>query len=239
MARILIGTDPEVFLRSKSTGAYVSAHGKFPGTKYNPFPLDRGALQVDGHALEFNTEPVDNEDDFAEVVQYVFGQVKDFVAETEPDLEIALDPVAHFEQDYFNNLPMESKELGCSPDFSSITGDALEPPEIHFLPIRTGSGHIHIGWTHGENAFDPDNFKLRLEAARKLTPYLLEVSKKWETPTSVERRNFYGKDGSFRPTSYGVELRALDNLWLASEDTIREVFRTTVQAFEKEFGNAL
>lgn len=238
-AKLLIGTDPEVFLRSKTTGKFVSAHGMFPGTKNEPYPLDQGALQVDGHALEFNTKPVGTEDEFAEVVQHVFNQVKGFVEATTPDLEIALEPIATFDADYFDNLPIESKELGCTPDFSSVTGEVLEPPPINFQPFRTGSGHIHIGWTKYEEAFDEEKFKQRMEMAAKLTPYLLDAALDWENGDSSKRRQFYGREGSFRPKHYGIELRALDNLWLKSETTIRKVFRTTVEAFEREYGNAL
>jgi len=239
MRHIFVGTDPEVFLRDKRTGLFVSAHGMFPGTKDQPYPLDRGALQVDGHALEFNTMPVTTEDDFVEVVNHVFGQVKGFVEATDPNLEIALEPIAQFDAEYFAALPEESKELGCTPDFSAITGDVLESPAIGNDPIRTGSGHIHVGWTSYEEAFDTKVFANRLDVARRLTPYLLEVAKSWETPESSLRRQYYGRDGAFRPKHYGVELRALDNLWLRSEESIRAVFRTTVEAFEREYPNAV
>lgn len=236
--KLLIGTDPEVFLRSKTSGKFVSAHGKFPGTKDDPFPLFRGAMQVDGHALEFNTEPVDNEDDFVEVVSSVYAQVSNFVNDVNPDLEIALEPVAVFDKEYFDSLPEISKELGCSPDFSSITGKVLTSPAISHEPIRTGSGHIHIGWTMFDDSFQEKEFAERLKLANKITPYLLEVAKEWETEASEQRRNYYGKEGAFRPKHYGVELRALDNLWLRSTNSMRKVFRTAVSAFEKEYTNA-
>ncbi len=238
--KVLIGTDPEVFLRHKMTGRMMSAAvWGFPGTKENPFKLDRGALQVDGHALEFNTDPVDNEDAFVEVVNHVFGQVKGFVEATAPDLEIALEPVANFDAEYFEGLPSASKELGCVPDFSAITGEELDVPEISDEPIRTGSGHIHIGWTKDENPFSDREFKQRFVLANRITPYLLKVAKSWETPASETRRKYYGRDGAFRPKPYGVELRALDNLWLKSDESIRQVFRTATEAFYKEFDNAL
>lgn len=239
MAKILIGTDPEVFLRDKATGEFRSAAGFFPGTKDRPCPLDRGFIQVDGHALEFNTEPVDNEDEFVEVVTHVFNQVKGIVEMETPSWEIALEPVAHFDQHYFDSLPAKSKELGCSPDFSAETGKVLSSPAIQDVPIRTSSGHIHIGFTKYQDAFTPELFKQRLDIARRVTPYLLEVAKEWEDERSVQRREFYGREMAFRPKHYGVELRALDCLWLENEERIRKVFRTTMEALQKEFPNAL
>jgi hypothetical protein len=240
MAKILIGTDPEVFLRHKFTKRFVSAaEGNFPGSKEEPFPLDRGAMQVDGHALEFNTDPVSTEDEFVEVVNHVFSQVKGYVEATDPNLEIVLEPVAHFDEDYFEHLPEPSKVLGCTPDFSAITGKQLDAPNISHVPMRTSSGHIHIGWTKDEDAFDAKEFQKRFVLANRITPYLLKVAEGWETPASRERRNYYGRDGAFRPKSYGVELRALDCLWLADESRMRQVFRAAVEGFTKEAQYAL
>jgi hypothetical protein len=236
---ILIGTDPEVFLRSKSTGRMISAHGQFPGTKDEPFPLDRGALQVDGHALEFNTDPVGSENEFLHVVNHVFNQVKGFVHETNSDWEVVLEPVARFDSEYFDTLPDESKVLGCTPDFSAVTGKQLDAPDISKQPLRTGSGHIHIGWTQFDDAFDEAEFRKRLVLANRITPYLLKTAEKWENADSTIRRQYYGREGAFRPKHYGVELRALDNLWLKDDASILEVFRTTKAAFEKECHHAL
>lgn len=241
MTKILIGTDPEVFLRHKFTKQFVSVGegDRFPGTKDEPFKLDRGAMQVDGHALEFNTDPVSTEDDFVEVVNHVFNQVKGYVEAVDPNLEIVLEPVAHFNPEYFEYLPITSKVLGCTPDFSAVTGKKLDAPDISEKPIRTSSGHIHIGWTKDEDAFDETEFKKRFVLANRITPYLLKVAEGWETPASKERRNYYGREGAFRPKSYGVELRALDCLWLADESRMRSVFRAAVEGFEKEAKYAL
>ena len=238
MTKLLLGVDPEVFLKNKFTGKFVSAADpqyNFPGTKYDPFPVRNGAIQVDGHALEFNTRPVDNEDEFVYVINDVFGQLNELVHNTDPTLEIVFEPVATFDPEYFRFLPEASKELGCTPDYSSVDGHELEAPTIGEQPIRTSSGHIHIGFTEDEEAFDPEVFKSRLEMAQRITPYLLKVARKWETPASNERRKYYGREGAFRPKHYGVELRALDCLWLKNDETIRDVYRTTVNAFNEEF----
>ena len=42
----------------------VSAHGLIPGTKYEPYPIPHGALQVDGTALEFNINPSSSYEEF-------------------------------------------------------------------------------------------------------------------------------------------------------------------------------
>lgn len=233
---ILIGADPEVFLKDTKTGHFVSAHGQFPGTKDNPVPLgNRGFMQVDGHALEFNIHPCATENEFVENIQDCLALLKREVRLVDPDLEIVFDPVAEFDETYFESLSMDSKILGCNPDFSAVTGDVLDAPDISNVPIRTSSGHIHIGWTQFEDAWDDNQFALRLEIANKITPHLLSVSKEWETDASNERRRYYGGNGAFRPKDYGVELRCLDGLWLTSEDRMRKVYRAAYDNFCSEF----
>ena len=55
MMELLLGADPEVFVRHN--GVTVSGFNMIPGTKKKPHPVDFGAVQVDGMALEFNIEP--------------------------------------------------------------------------------------------------------------------------------------------------------------------------------------
>ena len=58
----LFGADPELFV--KRDGEFKSGHGLIEGGKENPYPVERGAVQVDGMALEFNIDPAADEDNF-------------------------------------------------------------------------------------------------------------------------------------------------------------------------------
>ena len=53
--KFTIGADPEVFVADSLTNTFVSAHDLVPGTKLEPFAVNKGAVQVDGMALEFNS----------------------------------------------------------------------------------------------------------------------------------------------------------------------------------------
>ena len=56
--RILVGADPELFLRDKKTGQLVAADiNQIKGTKVTPYKVECGAVQVDGAAGEFNIDP--------------------------------------------------------------------------------------------------------------------------------------------------------------------------------------
>src|SRR5690606_16421026 len=67
------------------------------------------------------------------------------VKEKYPDSEFAIVPVAHFSEEYLSKLPKEVRILGCTPDYNAYNGDMPNPPPDGDKPMRTASGHIHIG----------------------------------------------------------------------------------------------
>ncbi len=225
MFEILIGTDPEVFLKDKD-GNFVSAHGLIPGTKECPHPVDKGAIQVDGVALEFNTDPAKTDDEFVEYIAEVMAQMTEIYKGSRDDLIIAIQPTATFDSIYFEALPEEVKLLGCTPDFNAYTGEENTPPETT-EPFRTGAGHIHIGWGDFENG-DPMHFELCRLLVRQLDASLFFSSLLWDSDN--RRRTLYGKIGAFRPKPYGVEYRPLSNSYLQTVGVQRFVFKTAVHA---------
>src|SRR3546814_9684922 len=57
------GCDPEVFILDEY-GAPVSPEDFLPGTKEEPYKVNKGAVQVDGMAGEFNIDPAHTFDEF-------------------------------------------------------------------------------------------------------------------------------------------------------------------------------
>ncbi len=82
--KIAIGCDPETFL--KRHGEYISAFGMFPGTKNEPYKVNKGAIQVDGFALEFNIDPAFSAEEFDYNIQTVLNQMDDMVKSVDPDI---------------------------------------------------------------------------------------------------------------------------------------------------------
>jgi hypothetical protein len=230
---ITIGCDPEVFLRNKTTGKIVSAHGLFPGTKSKPHKVDKGAIQVDGTALEFNIDPASTEDEFVGNINTVMTQMYNMVQEVDPDLEILLTPVATFDNEDWNKIPEEAKVLGCDPDFDSYGSVNPSPAElIEFIPVRTAAGHIHIGWNE-KKVTREDQLAIVNTAERNLICEAVA----WENDLSSERRKYYGAAGAHRPKPYGVEVRSTDNLWLTDECHMRTLYQSAYKA-AKEVLNA-
>lgn len=227
---VLVGADPELFMKHSDTGAFISAHDRVPGTKWEPFKVPFGAVQVDGTALEFNIDPAATCDEFVHHIQAVRQSLVDMV----PGYNVVAEPVARFEPDYFKfEVPSSAQELGCMPDFNGWTEDVNPRPDPKGEPMRTASGHLHIGWGEGFDPEDKDHFLLCCKVARQLDYYLGMYSLLWDKDGT--RRSLYGKAGAFRPKSYGLEYRVLSNRWLDSEPLMRWVYNTLQTAMADGF----
>lgn len=219
--KITVGADPELFV--KKDGKFRSAWGLIPGTKENPHKVINGAVQVDGCALEYNIDPVDNADDFVAYNKSVLAQMQAMV----PDYEFAIVPSCRFNGNHFRALPEEAKELGCTPDFNAWTMDENPRPD-NKTTMRTASGHVHIGFCENADVSSQEHMVRCATLVKQLDFYLGLPSVLWDSDRS--RRAMYGQAGAFRPKPYGVEYRVLSNAWLLSEDRMRFVFNQVQKA---------
>ncbi len=224
MTTLKIGADPEVFL--KKDGRFVSAHGLIPGTKAEPHAVNRGAVQVDGMAAEFNIDPATTEDEFYENITSVFNTLQELV----PDHELAIEPYAEFDKDIMESVPAEALEFGCDPDFNPYDKVPYPAPEVpEDCNFRVAGGHVHLGWTEGMDINDPEHVEACQMMAQQLDYYLGMCSRMFDPDN--KRRQMYGRAGAFRPKPYGMEYRALSNAWLKDERLVRWVFRSAQKAF--------
>jgi hypothetical protein len=224
---IKIGADPEFFVRK--FGKLLSAHGLIPGSKERPYLVNKGAVQVDGMALEFNIDPAESYSQFEENMSTVFGEIQKMI----PGYEIFVEPVADFGLDYIKAQPKEASDLGCSPDYNAYTKQANPRPDVN-TPFRTASGHVHIGWTDEPVDISDEG---HLEACRALTKtldlYLGVPSLVWDTDD--RRRSLYGAAGAFRPKPYGMEYRVLSNKWINTPHLRALVYGNTMEAIQATF----
>jgi len=220
--RILIGADPEVFV--KQDGKHVSAYNLIPGTKQHPHKVNSGAVQVDGMALEFNIDPVDKEEDFLYNIEDVLSTLKSMI----PGYEVDITPVAVFDKDYMEAQPNEATILGCSVDYNAWSGMPNPTPNQKAL-FRTAAGHIHIGWT--EDVMIDERHK---SIASKLTQQLdfFNGLPSVIYDDNTQRRELYGRAGAFRPKPYGLEYRVLSNMWLSSKELMSLVYNNTIKALQ-------
>lgn len=226
--QVQIGIDPECFIKEKSTGRIVSAHDLLPGTKDKPYPVEHGAVQVDGVAAEFNITPSLDAQSFTTSISAVTGKLQSMIGDK---YELLWEPVCDFPEDYFKTLPEGVRELGCNPDFNAWTGQVNPRPDGLSTLMRTAAGHVHIGWYPKGKEVDPTDpvhFDDCRAVAKQLDYYLGMYSLMWDPDT--RRRNLYGKAGSFRPKPYGMEYRALSNVWLRSQKLQSWVWNSAYRA---------
>ena len=225
--QILVGSDPEIFV--KQDGQFICAHNLIPGTKENPHKVDKGAVQVDGFALEFNIDPAANVQEFLLNHNTVMATLARMV----PGYELAPVPVADFTKEYIAAQPEEARILGCDPDYDAYTGLANIKPQAD-MPMRTASGHVHIGW--GKDMEDHND---QARAAAVQMDFFLGLPSLFYDDDQ-RRRSMYGKAGCYRLKPYGVEYRTLSNAWLLSQKRMAWVFNQVQEGMKQLMsGNAL
>lgn len=221
-----IGSDPEVF--AKRGGKIIPAVGLVPGNKDNPHPVDDGAVQVDGLALEFNIHPTDR----AEVFKNRLASVRQQL-EVMADVEISDDTTADFDPEDLHDVPFENLELGCDPDYNAWSEEFNEPPSVEGREnFRTAGGHIHFGMgIHIENTNDPGIYREFCPIVKMFDYHIGLPSLIWDK--DVKRRKLYGKAGAFRLKPYGLEYRSLSNKWIFDPRLVDFVFEETKKIYDR------
>lgn len=222
--KLTIGADPELFLRKD--GQFFSAHGMIPGTKMAPHPVDKGAVQVDGLALEFNINPAETFEEFNVNINTVLAQLRSMVP---PDYEFVFSSSAEFSKEHMEAQLPEALEIGCQPDYDAYTLTLNPTPEFGKTD-RAAGGHIHIGWGEGFDVDDPIHIRSCARLAKQMDFYVGIPSLVLDPDT--KRRESYGKPGAFRPKPYGMEYRSLSNFWVNKENYRKFIFDQTKKAFE-------
>ena len=224
--KFLIGADPEVFA-VQSNGQIVSAHKlNIPGTKKEPFPVSNGAVQVDGTALEVNITPASNADEFVSNITSVLSSLKGMLPQ---DTSLSPSVTARFYD--IGNYPEETRMLGCDPDFDAYLAAQNPPLDAKSLgTARYVGGHVHIGWTKDEDVSNFEHFQSCITLTKQLDCSLYLASLLWDR--DIERKQYYGRIGQFRPKPYGVEYRSLSNTWIHDKKLVRLVYNIVDQAIK-------
>lgn len=230
-----VGADPEFFLFDQNKKEYISAHDRVPGTKANPVPLKNGGMiQADGLAVEFNIPASSSAKEFSDNLRAALSDIRNEYFAKDKHLRFAFDPVANFSTAYMKTLPEHALELGCEPDFDAYNeGKANKKPD-NKLPMRTGSGHLHVGYLGKLNQVDDVTDQQHVEdcctLAIALDTVLLPHRNLWDT--DKQRSTMYGNPGCFRPKRYGMEYRTLSNAWLRHPKLWPWLFGSVKRAIE-------
>lgn len=199
------GTDPEIFV-TNSRNHKLSAHGMLPGTKRNPHPLKSGgACQIDGTAVEFNTQPVETAEEFYDQVLKHMDEIK---AMLDPKVQWDFVPIRKYSQAVWDKIPDNAKEIGCEPEHYVHKVFVNAPKDR----CRGTGFHLHIGWTKGRDLEDKHHKWDCDTIATFVGRTLNEASVLWDSYGEERRfKTGYGVYHAHRRKPYGIELRTLSS----------------------------
>ena len=208
------GADPEVFLVDKD-GNYVSAIGRFSGTKAAPEPIKSlgadFAFQVDNVLLEYNIPAVGSGAAWKQAHTRVLDWLNKHVAAQ--GLSIKIDASAEMpEKELIHPL---SQVFGCEPDYDAWNMKINSSPKSKNPNLRSAGGHIHVGL--------PKMTPLQKITIVRIMDILLGS---WATIADPDekRKELYGRPGAMRFKDYGLEYRTISNFWLKDVKSINTAY---------------
>jgi hypothetical protein len=207
---MLLGADPEVFLKNKLTGKPTISCGKIGGKKGNGIsftPNYKGFKWLqDNVAVEFNFSPCNSAEGFDATIGCIWNEAERVLAQQ----DLALLPVSVCGFDTSELSIPEAQVFGCDPDFVAY-GSEEEGRVVDTANIgnnRFGGGHLHFGF----NNF----YKIPIWALVILVDTFIGLpSLKYDNQGL--RKYYYGKAGLYRTKDYGFEYRTLSNFWFRPE----------------------
>ena len=215
MAGFTFGCDPELFVIN-GDGDFVSASDFLPGSKKEPFKVDKGAVQPDGVAAEFNIDPASNYKEFSGNIDAVMKQLEEMLPNGH---KLVVASSASFKKHIWDDIQPEARELGCDPDVNAWTGENNGIPSYEADPrMRCAGGHLHIGFpgTTDADITDVQHIMNCRDLVKQFDWFLAGWSLQHDKDSI--RRNLYGKAGACRYKPYGVEYRTLSNFWLKTPE---------------------
>ena len=227
---LTLGSDVEVFLCHRQTRELASAVGLIGGTKQDPKWYDEGNLQEDNVLAEYAILPSSTEEEFVQRNK----AMQDRLSELLPDMRHLFDSSNVMPEECL--MSEEALQFGCDPDFNAWTATYNESPDPYEVGgLRTAGGHIHIGFTDGNE--QPVRECIMLARACDVhlgLPSLL-------VDQDNRRRELYGAAGCFRRKPYGIEYRSLSNFWAESEELTRWAYNAAHRAYNMyvEWGRGL
>jgi hypothetical protein len=203
-----IGADPEFLL--KQNGNFIPSCLFFDGTKEFPEEVDVGfAILKDNLLVEGNIPPSDSKEGYIQNMERLKLYIKQQLPE---NVELISEDIAEFSEE--DILSEDGQEFGCS-SYIDIYREALLPSPRLIGNKRQVGAHIHIGYEVILNTTDETSDDIALVLAKALD-YFIGIPSD-QIHLCKERREGYGKLGSIRLTSYGLEYRSLGGFFAKSK----------------------
>lgn len=215
---MLIGADPEFIVLDYNNNP-VNAIKTLKNSKANPIVENKFSFFYDNVLAEFNFPPANTEDIFIERIKQGLQKLQNLVSPYKISFKAAIE----FPEPDEKNPNFY--EVGCDPDINAYTLRYNKLPENFFRTNldRFAGGHIHIGGNENDVVTDSllkPIFVYMMDLFVGIPSVLLDQSVE-----AFRRKKVFGKAGSYRPKSYGIEYRVLSPFWVANPDLSRLIFR--------------
>ncbi len=199
-----IGSDPEFFL-FKDNSAFPAIRFT-SGTKQVPEEIKPGfMLQKDNLLIEGNIPPCINKNEFVNNLLFLKDYIRSRVEIK--NLELVCADSAKFKPRYLR-IP-EAQEFGCNPyRLAWNKGKTIVADDLSRISYRVAGFHIHIGykWTAVPKRLTD------IAVAKAFDLFVTNPSRK--IYLDEIRKKYYGRFGSYREKSYGIECRSLGGYFL-------------------------
>lgn len=215
---MLLGADPELFVLDNDFNV-VNSFKYIKNNKNKPLKISKYKFFFDNIALEVNFPPVNNAEAFSNSIKACIIEAKKIVQNSKLSLQAhAFVPMRELVQ---NN----AKEIGCEPDLDAYKFSYNKIPAKYYESTneRCIGGHIHLGGFDDNLVTDPffkPIFVYMLDLFLAIPSVLIENSSE-----SYKRRKVYGKAGTYKSKSYGLEYRVLSPFWLCNEKSTNFIFK--------------
>jgi len=220
---VLLGSDPEFFLRDKTTRQWKSGVGLIGGTKKEPCYILGSkfmAHQEDNVLLEINVSPTTDPNQMYNEVKLIHKYILDNLLKG-TNLEIVARGSAIFDQEELQS--QQAQEAGCEPDYNAWNLQENDRLDIGSTNLRSCGGHLAVGYSN-------PNYETSIMIVRTLDLFLT-VPMLLIDPDE-DRKQLYGKAGAHRIKKNYVELRTMSNHWFTSQEMVNWVFENTFKAIE-------
>jgi hypothetical protein len=202
------GWDPEMFV----------LHGDgslFPAFEFLP-PKEKALKPTtysspsfwDGFQAEFNTYPASCHQVGFSLLHRGLYDIREKARLKDKDARLTLQNVFELPPAVLFSAPKECVSLGCQPSMNAYGTPQFSVDDPTQFPYRMAGGHIH---------FQTSDRSPEMQARMaKCMDFLLTIPTvgMFAEIDDPRRRQFYGRAGEYRPTSYGLEYRTLSNAWL-------------------------
>jgi hypothetical protein len=220
---VTLGADPEVFLKNEE-GQVVPAYKFIKGTKNKPEKVSKDieglAIQYDNVSAEYCIPACSSLEDWLKHHNFMLDYIRETIAEPNGLGVFALPSVYIEPKTTRDPIAMEA---GCDPDFNVYTQEANIKPDITETLLRSGGGHIHIGYSKPTTELN-SQLIMAMDLFLGVPSVLIDKD--------IERKQLYGQAGCFRDKKYGVEYRSLSNFWLQDNGLMTWAWQATMEAID-------